>query len=224
MRTVFDLLAPDACAACGTPSDGELCARCAERVAVLTEPWCPRCGGAARAGVVCPCTGLGGFRRARSLVVFASPARSLTLALKRRARPGSVRAVGGLLASLALREQLGSGDAVITYVPAGRAATRRGFDHAELIARAVAAALNRPVARLLVRAREGARQSDVPLGDRRRNVAARFTAKPCGGTVLLVDDVFTTGATSEACANALLEAGAEAVDVLTWARTPRLRA
>jgi predicted amidophosphoribosyltransferase len=193
-------------------------------VVVLREPLCARCGAPARPREVCPCAELGGFRSARSLVVFAPPARALTLALKRRARPRSIAAVGALLADLARCEGLGGRDAVVTYVPAGRSARRRGFDHAALIARAVAAGLERPLMHLLVRAHEGPRQSEVPLAERRENVAGRFAAKRTGAAVLLVDDVFTTGATSEACANVLLEAGAEHVDVLTWARTLRRRA
>ena len=158
-------------------------------------------------------------------MVFAEPARSLTLGLKRRARPSSIRAVGDLLARLARHEGLVDGnDAVVTYVPAGRAAAKRGFDHAGLIARATADALGLASARLLVRAREGPRQADVPLERRRENVAGRFAAKLVARPVLLIDDVYTTGATAEACAVALTDAGAPSVDVLTWARTLRRRA
>lgn len=224
MRALLDLVAPEICAACGDPSDGELCETCAEQVAVLSAPMCDRCGAPARADRdACPCADLMGFRRARSLVVFAQPARSMTLALKRRARRESVDAVGSLLAALAVREGLGPDDAVVTFVPAGRTATRRGFDHAELIARSTAAHLRLPAGRLLVRAHEGPRQADVRMSERRANVAERFRARAVVRPVLLVDDVFTTGATAEACAVALRRAGAPAVDVLTWARTLRRR-
>jgi predicted amidophosphoribosyltransferase len=74
---------------------------------------------------------------------------------------------------------------------------------------------------LLVRAHDGPRQADVPFTDRRRNVEGRFVAVKAKGSVLLVDDVFTTGATAEACAEALKKAGADRVDVVTWARTLR---
>jgi predicted amidophosphoribosyltransferase len=224
MRALLDLVAPDRCVACNGSSDGELCVACAGAVTVLTDPMCERCGGPLRSGRTCDCCALGGFRRARSLVVFAEPARSLTLALKRRARAGSVAAVGSLLAALARRELTLTPDATVTFVPGGRAAAKRGFDHAELIARAAASALGAPVARLLVRAHEGPRQADVALTQRRENVRDRFASTPVCGQVLLIDDVYTTGATAEACAGALIEAGAAAVDVLTWARTLRRRA
>lgn len=223
MRSLIELVAPDRCVGCGATSDGELCADCAGRVEVLRTGLCPRCGDPRGLLTTCPCRELGGFRRARSLVVFAEPARSFTLALKRRARTSSVRAVGGLLAALAHREGLAQAGVVVTHVPAGRAAAKRGFDHAGLIARATADALAVPARRLLVRANEGPRQADVPLDERRANVAGRFAAKPVRSPVLLVDDVYTTGATAEACARTLCEAGAPSVDVLTWARTLRRR-
>jgi predicted amidophosphoribosyltransferase len=229
VRAIIDLVAPERCVACGRSADGELCVVCASDVVVLDDALCPRCGGPMRAGRAatsgaCPCADLGGFRRARSLVVFVEPARTFTLGLKRRARASSVAAVGDLLASLARREGLAQPGVIVTHVPAGRTAARRGFDHAELIARATARALDADHERLLVRARQGPRQADVPLADRRTNVRGRFAARPVDRPVLLVDDVFTTGATAEACATALRAAGAPAVDVLTWARTLRRRA
>ena len=96
---------------------------------------------------------------------------------------------------------------------------RRGFDHCELVARAVARDLGVGAVGLLTRRHEGPRQADVPVALRRSNVARRFDARPVHGGVLLVDDVYTTGATAEACALALRRAGAESVDVVTWART-----
>jgi predicted amidophosphoribosyltransferase len=59
--------------------------------------------------------------------------------------------------------------------------------------------------------------------ERRDNVRDRFSSRPVKGRVLLVDDVYTTGATAEACSNVLLQAGADSVDVITWARTLRIR-
>jgi predicted amidophosphoribosyltransferase len=230
MRALLDLVAPHRCVSCGASADGELCATCAGSIRVITGDVCLRCGdprraaSQARPGRPCPCAQLAGFRRARSLVVFAEPARSLTLSLKRRASTQSIRAVGTLLARLARRDGLAPAGVVVTHVPAGRAAAKRGFDHAGLIARATALALAVPARTLLSRATEGPRQADVPLDQRRANVCRRFAARSVSAPVLLIDDVFTTGATAEACAEALMAAGAPSVDVLTWARTLRLRA
>ncbi len=167
------------------------------------------------------CADLEGFRRARSLVVFAEAARRLTLDLKRRGRGPLARSVGRLLADLASAHELSTQAHAITFVPAGGRARRLGFDHGELIARAAARSLGKPAARLLARVNDGPRQADVSFAERRSNVRGRFASRPARGHVLLVDDVFTTGATAEACSLALIEAGASSVDVVTWARTLR---
>ncbi|MFM8303961.1 MAG: ComF family protein [Actinomycetota bacterium] len=108
---------------------------------------------------------------------------------------------------------------VVTWVPA--VATRRrarGIDHARVLARSVARRLGAPAAPLLIRADVGA-QTERPIAERRRGpvVTAR---RPVVGTVLVVDDVATTGATVRVCAAALRAAGAASVVALTAARTP----
>lgn len=222
MRALLDLVAPTRCVGCGIATDGELCPVCAQQIVVITGPICDRCGSPGPGPAPeCSCSALFGFRRARSLVTFAEPARALTLALKRRGRRPTSIGMGVLLAALASAEGLSKGKDVVTFVPGGRAARRRGFDHAELLARAVARALRIPMTPLLVRRVDGPRQADVSFEDRRENVSDRFGARPMGGAVLLVDDVFTTGATADACSIALLGTGARSVDVVTWARTLR---
>jgi len=130
--------------------------------------------------------------------------------------------MGSLMADVGDRAGL-TGDTV-TFVPGGRRARRAGFDQAELLARGVARRLEVPAKCHLFRGNEGPRQADVSLVQRRDNVRDRFASRPVQGRVLLVDDVYTTGATAEACSNELLRAGADSVDVITWARTLRLRA
>lgn len=216
-----ELVAPLCCAACGTPCDADLCGTCARDLDPITDPKCGRCGAPTRVAVdPCPtCRPLDGFRRARSLLAYGGPAARLVLVLKRRGRPGLAAAAGALLTDLARAEGL-EGE-VVAFVPAGGTARRRGFDHAELLARAVARSSGRRCLPLVERVRRGVRQTDVPLERRRANVRGRFRARPVTRRVLLVDDVFTTGATAESCAAALLGAGAPAVDVLTLARTIR---
>jgi predicted amidophosphoribosyltransferase len=188
---MLDLIAPPVCVACGSSSDGDLCEACAVELVTLPSP-------------------------TQSLVVWNEPARALALHVKRRGSRSAARAIGGLLADLARRERIEPD--VVTFVPGTRA---RGFDHAELLARATASALDRPVRRLLRRVGSGPRQADVDLLRRHQNVAGRFAARRANGAVLLIDDVMTTGATTSVCAQALMRAGASRVDVLTWARTLR---
>jgi predicted amidophosphoribosyltransferase len=106
---------------------------------------------------------------------------------------------------------------VVTWAPANAVHIKqRGFDHGELLARAVAKRLHLPVKELLTR------QLDTAMTGRAaaaRHVTLR-PACPVSGSVLLVDDVVTTGATSSAAARALKSAGAIRVIVLAAAYTP----
>lgn len=110
---------------------------------------------------------------------------------------------------------------VVTWAPTtGARRRRRGFDQAELLARAVARRLGRPCRRLLVR-EPGPPQTGRPLAERRAGPGLRpFRAVP-GHSVLVVDDVVTSGSTAAAAAAALRCAGARSVVVLAAARTPR---
>jgi predicted amidophosphoribosyltransferase len=109
--------------------------------------------------------------------------------------------------------------AVVTWAPTTAARRRaRGFDHAELLAGAVARLLARPVRRLLARC-PGDPQTGRAAADRR--IGPMFSARRrAPRSVLLVDDVATTGATVSAAASALRASGASRVVVLTAARTP----
>jgi ComF family protein len=117
-----------------------------------------------------------------------------------------------------------SGAAALVPVPLSRKRRRaRGYNQAELIARAVARETGIPLRlRILKRTRERPPQAGLSKSARRKNVAgvyrAELPASLRGEVLLLVDDVLTTGATADAASRALLAAGAGAVDVLTLAR------
>jgi ComF family protein len=109
----------------------------------------------------------------------------------------------------------------VTWVPSSReAVTRRGFDHAEALGRELAQRLGVPAARALERG-EAADQRRLDRKQRAANVRGTFTRSqtPLSGRIVLVDDVVTTCATSDAAASMLLESGAEAVRLAGVART-----
>jgi ComF family protein len=101
----------------------------------------------------------------------------------------------------------------------------RGFNQAELLAQEVAQRWGIPVVKALRRTRWTAPQADLSRAQRRRNVSGAFRAahpdRVEGRSILLIDDVFTTGATARAGALALKRAGARRVTVLTLARRDR---
>jgi ComF family protein len=104
----------------------------------------------------------------------------------------------------------------------------RGFNQSELLAESVAAMLGKPLRPLLERTRPTAPQVDIPAESRAANVRDAFAARPtevtAGRRVLLVDDLYTTGATLTECARALNRAEAAEVRVFTLARAlPRWR-
>jgi ComF family protein len=151
--------------------------------------------------------------------VYSSVLRAGIHALKYR----GVRGVADPLGQLAARAYgAADEDALVVPVPSRRRRVAvRGVDHARLLAVVVAREVGRLV---VVDALERCRRTRPQVGldptERRRNVlgAFRATSVVAGHAVILVDDVMTTGATAEACAEALLIARARVVDVCTVAR------
>ena len=229
------LLAP-ACAACARPLDaptaGPVCAACWAAIVPITAPVCGQCGDPLAswrhisvAEARCPrCRRLGGaVSGARAIGPYEGPLRAIVHALKYDGRRSLGRPLGRLLTTAGA--DILRGADVVVPVPLHRSRRRaRGFNQAAELAHA----LGVPVAHLLRRVRATPSQTDLPAARRHANVRGAFAlvrgAPVSGAIVVLVDDVSTTGATLEACARVLRQAGAKDVRALTAARVvSRLR-
>ena len=158
-----------------------------------------------------------GFSSARAPLRYEGVGKEIVHALKYQ---GYMRVVGRLMAPLMVEVLEGSFDAV-TCVPLHRSRRReRGFNQAELMARAVAERIKVPFSVRLEAIKKTRDQVELTASERRRNVAGAFKARgPVRGNVLLVDDVFTTGATLGAGSDVLVRAGADEVHALSLCRT-----
>jgi ComF family protein len=159
-----------------------------------------------------------GFESARAPLRYEGVGKEIVHTLKYR----GYRKVVARLATPLMLQALGDGrfDAVVP-VPLHRSRLRkRGFNQAGLLALGVAAEINAPVSDTLEVVRSTRDQVELSAAQRRANVAGAYRASaPLRGRILLIDDVFTTGATMSACASTLVRAGAREVHALSLCRT-----
>jgi ComF family protein len=193
------VLLPVTCPGCGARS---------------TAPLCPACADDLRPAPVLPSPP--GVDACTAVLAYDGAARELVARLKYR---NHRTALAGLAASMAAA--VVHPPDVVTWAPTTADRRRaRGFDHAELLARAVARHLGRPCRPMLIR-RPGPPQTGLSLAQRRvgPRLVAVVTNRP-PSHVLVVDDVVTSGATASCAADALRRVGVTRVDVLAAARTP----
>jgi competence protein ComFC len=221
LSALADMFYPERCVGCGRSSSDVLCRDCFEALPRVGSPACGRCGvPTAFATFVCEaCKNVDfGFESARAPLRYEGVGKEVVHALKYR---GYKKIVARLAAPLLL-QVLGDGrfDAVVP-VPLHRSRLRkRGFNQAELLARGVAAEINAPLSDTLKVVRSTRDQVELSAAQRRANVAGAYRASaPLLGQILLIDDVFTTGATMSACASTLMRAGAKEVHALSLCRT-----
>ena len=199
-RALAETLLPGSCPGCGAPAE-PVCAACL----VTLRPAPPRAT-------------LPGLDRLVVAYSYEGVARELVARVKYR----NARAGVSWLAGMMLERLAGAGAPVdvVTWAPTTPQHRRaRGFDHAELLARAVARHAGLP-ARSLLRRLPGAAQTGARRAERRTGPQFRSRPDAHGMRVLLIDDVVTTGATLTAAAAALRRGGAPVIVGLAAARTP----
>jgi predicted amidophosphoribosyltransferase len=220
---LLDVLVPARCVACGA-GERLLCAVCRGSLRLLGPPLCARCG-APTAWPVERCSECSGrrlpFRTARAAVAYEGPARALVAGWKERGLWRLAAEAAGLVGGVVPAP---NADAVV-FVPADLERTLwRGHASAAQLARALAELWGLPVVPALTRPARTPRQRGLSRVERRANVRGSFRAvRAPPARVVLVDDVYTTGATVSAAATELRRAGARTVDVVTFARAIRSR-
>ncbi len=228
MKTVLTAverwLLPGACLLCNEPvstreKDALVCDLCRLRWRPVPHPVCERCGQPSFRGLECRlCSNWScGLSRARSAVWLENSARAAVHQLKYE---GWSRVADSMADAMRGLEPL-TGQVCLVPIPlsAGRQ-RKRGYNQSERIASALHARTGLDLCTdLLSRVRETKSQTALTPEMRHANVSGAFSARAAGGLdLVLVDDVFTTGATLAAAAAALIQSGANRVEAVTFAR------
>ncbi len=219
---ILNLVYPQSCVLCGARvlerRWSAACPECWSKLEAIPRPFCLQCGVPAPAiETLCGACRRGdpAFDLARSLFVFNDAMRGIIHHLKYSARVSLAkplrRALQDCLASEGFRAN------IVVPVPLHRSRAReRGFNQAELIARQLGLQVD---LQLLRRRKNTPSQTGLSRSQRTLNLSAAFEVRGAPpDTVLVVDDVYTTGSTLQEVAKTLKRAGASRVEVLTVAR------
>jgi ComF family protein len=230
-RHILDFALPPRCPGCGIVTEGphRFCLSCWQSLTFLGDPCCARCGLPfdydAGAGVECgKCLAdPPAFDRLRAAVAYGNVARKVTLKIKYSGRPGVAETLAHFM-----QRHIGEmdRDSLVAPVPLHRwRIWSRGYNQSALIATALArrGGLERELD-LIRRIKATPPLRGMGRSERAEAVRGAFhvpdraRALVRGRNVILVDDVYTTGATTNACAKILKRSGAARVDIICWAR------
>jgi len=208
LEQLLNIIAPDECLVCG--KEGVcVCKTCSESSLLAKKPACVMCNQLNTTGKTCPnCYSKSALSGASVAYRYEGTAKDLIFAMKYQNHRGAIRYLAERLPDP--KYQLG---AIVSFVPSdGRSRRQRGYDQAELLARHYAKANGMEFAAILVRVKH-TKQVGQSRGNRFKNIQGNFICHKSviGKTIILVDDVITTGATVAECAKVLKLVGAKRV-------------
>jgi len=233
---LLELIFPPVCLLCERPGREVICTSCRERFALIEPPYCVQCGRplpeSAAAGTICgQCRqSPPQFDGARAVGLHTTTLREAVLRLKFARRQSLAEPLAELLAERVMSEQTDAGGlpwesltGVVPVVLHPRRRNWRGFDQAVLLSRRLAKLADLPCCeQALVRSKDTAPQIGLTPTQRRTNMKDAFAVPQpeivVGESLLLIDDVYTTGSTLNEAAKVLHRAGAESVWALTITR------
>src|SRR5262245_7113125 len=235
-HALFSLFFPDDCRICGNALQEAtrvpVCARCLKKPEPLSaEFFCAICRTPFQNGfpldsegrcAICR-SGLRGFDAAYCYGFYEGALRKLIHQFKYSGMQPLAHTLGGLLSAALPREE--RFDAIVPVPLHWRRQWGRAFNQSELLAKELGRRTGLVVVHALRRVRPTATQAGLTNAARRRNVSGAFACVRAAGvkgkSVLLIDDVMTTGSTGAACASVLKRAGVKRVALLTVARVDR---
>ncbi len=231
LNAVLDFALPPRCPICGVTVEGDhrFCLGCWQKLDFLVEPWCASCGKpfefAQAAGTKCAACLIEppDHDGVRAVTAYDDNSAVLAMGLKYGARLGFANLIANHMARFVDDDMT---DSLIVPVPLHRQRLwSRGFNQSVLIGKLLATANDIPMRTdILIRRKATPPLRSMSSSQRQKTVNNAFhvpdRAKKAvaGRSIILVDDVYTSGATANACAKALKRSGSERVLVFCWAR------
>lgn len=218
-NTILDFIFPPKCPFCRSilTKKAPVCPSCMTTIAFIDENACTVCSRPMEEYSHSICSDCRGkrvyFNHSFVPLIYKDTVRDAAIALK-SGHPYFAKGFAYLLADKILTSPHYTKFSTITFVPQNpRSLRRRGYNQAELIAKELSRLLNIPCISTLIRTDDGEQQHTLNAAQRRENVKKCYFKKNItgSGTVLLVDDIYTTGATANYCSKLLLQMGYEKV-------------
>ncbi|MEM8795563.1 MAG: ComF family protein [Pseudomonadota bacterium] len=231
-QSVFDVILPPRCLACSVivADRGGLCADCFKKMPFITQPRCEKTGTPLAYDIGAFTDAIEGseidqpYMRLRAATRYEGTAKRLAIAFKFHDQPELAERLARFMMNTG-RDLIADCDMIVPVPLHRRRLFLRRYNQAAELSKRVAALGNRPVMLdTLQRIRPTKPQVKLDQRARRKNVEGAFVVSENGRSaisgrkVLLIDDVVTTGATINACAETLLRENAQSVDVLAFAK------